>query len=118
MLVLLTISVILLLLLYVKLKYFTLRGPIPGLSPHFLFGNLIQSGMLLNGKPPPAIFAEFKSRYGDIYQFWFGPTRYIVVSNVNDIQHIFTHRHIYDQGKIFIEQFSILFPSGYGTLTG
>ncbi|CAF4429106.1 unnamed protein product [Rotaria sp. Silwood2] len=118
MLLLLIISVIILLLLYVKLKYFTLRGPIPGLAPHLLFGNLIQSGMLLYNKSPAEIFAEMKYRYGDIFQFWFGPTRYIIVSNVNDIQHIFTHRNIYDQGNIFIEQFSVLFPSGYITLTG
>ncbi|CAF4858903.1 unnamed protein product [Rotaria socialis] len=70
------------------------------------------------GKSPVEIFSEFKSRYGDIFQFWFGPTRYIIVSNANDIQHIFTNRHIYDQGNMFIEQFSTLFPNGYITLTG
>ncbi|CAF1156928.1 unnamed protein product [Rotaria magnacalcarata] len=74
--------------------------------------------MLLHGKSPIEIFSEFKSRYGDIFQFWFGPTRYIIVGNVNDIQHIFTNRHIYDQGNMFIEQFSTLFPNGYITLTG
>jgi cytochrome P450 len=117
MFLLLTFSVIALLILYLKVKYFTLHGPIPGLSPHFFFGNLIQSG-LLQGKSPPQIFAAFKQRYGDIFQFWFGPTRLIVVSNIDDVQHIFNHRNIYDQGDIYIEQFAILVPNGLITLKG
>ncbi|CAF3214683.1 unnamed protein product [Rotaria socialis] len=74
--------------------------------------------MLLHGKSPIEIFSEFKFRYGESFQFWFGPTCYIIVGNVNDIQHMFTNRHIYDQGNVFIEQFSTLFPNGYITLTG
>ncbi len=118
MFLLLICTVIALLILFFKVKYFTLRGPLPGLSPHFLFGNVIQSGFLLRGKSPAQIFAEFKHRYGDIFQFWFGSTRYIIVSNVNDVQHIFTHRNIYDQGDIYIQQFSTLFPNGFITLKG
>ncbi|CAF2050461.1 unnamed protein product, partial [Rotaria magnacalcarata] len=119
MFVLLAFSVIAaLLILYVKIKYFTLRGPIPGLSPHVFFGNLIQSGMLLHGKSIPEIFTIFKHRYGDIFQFWFGPTRYIVVGNISDVQHIFTHRNIYDQGDFFAQQFATLFPNALVTLKG
>jgi hypothetical protein len=74
--------------------------------------------MLLSGKSPIQILAEFKYRYGDIYQFWFGPIRYIVVSGINDVQHIFSNRNIYDQGDIFIDQVSTLFPNGLITLKG
>jgi hypothetical protein len=74
--------------------------------------------MLFSGKSPNQIFAEFKHRYGDIYQFWFGPIRYIVVSGINDVQYIFSNRNIYDQGDIFIQQVSTIFPSGIITLKG
>lgn len=118
MLLILICGVIALLILYYKIKYFTLRGPVPGLSPQFFFGNVIQSGMLLQGKSLAEIFTTFKQRYGDIFQFWFGATRYIVVGNISDVQHIFTHRNIYDQGDFFAEQFSTLFPNALVTLKG
>ncbi|CAF1364170.1 unnamed protein product [Adineta steineri] len=117
MLILLIFSVIILLIVYIKNKYFTLRDHILGLSPHFLFGNVIQSGFVY-GRSRAQIFKEYKQRYGDIFQFFFGPIRLIVVSNITDIQHIFTHRNIYEQGYLFTEQFSVLFPSGFITLTG
>ncbi|CAF4152723.1 unnamed protein product, partial [Adineta steineri] len=117
MLILLIFSVIILLIVYIKNKYFTLRDHILGLSPHFLFGNVIQSGFVY-GRSRAQIFEEYKQRYGDIFQFFFGPIRLIVVSNINDVQHIFTHRNIYEQGYLFTEQFSVLFPSGFITLTG
>ncbi|CAF2845745.1 unnamed protein product [Rotaria sp. Silwood2] len=106
------ILVVTLLLYYIKLKYYTFRGPLPGLPPHFLFGNLIQSGILLGNVSRPDALLAFKARYGDIFQFWAGPTRVIVVSNINDVQHIFTHRHIYDQGDLTIQTFGVLFPDG------
>ncbi|CAF4301396.1 unnamed protein product [Adineta steineri] len=117
MLILLIFIVIILLILYIKNKYFTLRDHILGLSPHFLFGNVIQSGFVY-GRSRAQIFEEYKQRYGDIFQFFFGPVRLIVVSNTTDVQHIFTHRNIYEQGYLFTEQFSVLFPSGFITLTG
>ncbi|CAF4738560.1 unnamed protein product [Rotaria sp. Silwood2] len=118
MFLLLTIGVITLLLLYLKLKYFTLRGPIPGLAPHFLFGNLIQSGQLLKGVSLPQVCSKFKCRYGDIFQFWFGPIRFIMVNGVTDVQHIFTHRNIYEQGDIYIEQFGIIVPNSLISVKG
>jgi hypothetical protein len=113
----LTIVFVLLIYLYVKLKYFTLRGPLPGLSPHVFFGNLIQSG-LLHGATTDQVFAEFKCRFGNIFQFWLGPSRVIIVNNIGDVQHIFTHRHIYDQGDMFIEKFGIFIPNGLISLKG
>ncbi|CAF4089072.1 unnamed protein product [Rotaria sp. Silwood2] len=118
MFLLLTIGVITLLFLYLKLKYFTLRGPIPGLAPHFLFGNLIQSGQLLNGISLPQVCSKFKCRYGDIFQFWFGPIRFIMVNGITDVQHIFTHRNIYEQGDIYIEQFGIIVPNSLISVKG
>ncbi|CAF0850457.1 unnamed protein product [Adineta steineri] len=97
---------VILLIFYFKQKYFTFHGSIPGLSPHFLFGNLLQSGFF-KGESPPYILTTFRKRFGDIFQFWFGPFRFIIVNNITDVEHIFTHRNIYDQGDIFIDKFSI-----------
>ena len=90
MILIFIIGFIVLLYVYFKQKYFTLRGPLPGIPPQFLFGNLIQTG-ILRGESRPDVFNKLKSRLGDHYQLWFGPLRFIVVSNVNDLQHIFTH---------------------------
>ena len=114
--VLLIISVFLL-LFYLKRKYFTLDGLIPGLSPHFLFGNLLQSDFF-NGQLPPDILLTFKKRFGDIFQFWFGPSRFIIVSNIADVEHIFTHRNIYEQGNIFIEKFSVSYSNSLVSIKG
>src|SRR3984957_7159298 len=118
MFLLLTFAFVALLILYLKLKYFTLRGPLPGLSPHFLFGNLIQSGYIRGGTCVHQTFLEFQKRFGDIYQFWLGPVRCIIVSSIGDVQHIFTHRNIYDQSDMMIEQFSTIIPEGLLSLKG
>lgn len=109
MLVYLSFLITVLLLIYIKLKYFTLRGPIPGIPPQFLFGNLIQTGFI-RGVSYPEIYTILRKRFGDIYQIWFGHVRFIVVNKLGDIQHIFTNRNIYDQGDLFTEQLSIIAP--------
>ena len=106
-----------LLLFYLKWKYFTLYGSIPGLSPQFLFGNLHQSGFF-SGQLPPDILSTFKERFGDVFQFWFGPSCFIIVSNINDVEHIFTHRNIYEQGDIFIEKFSVSYSKSLISMKG
>jgi hypothetical protein len=118
MFLLLFFGVIILLILYLKLKYYTLRGPIPGLPPHFIFGTLIQSGQLLRDASLPQVCSVFKARFGDIFQFWFGPTRFIIVSGIGDVQHIFTHRNIYDQGDLYIQQCGIIAPDGLISVKG
>ena len=108
---------VVLLFCYVKFKYFTLRGPIPGIPPQFLVGNVIQMGMLRRDALVD-IYRNLQKRFGDCYQVWFGPMRCIVVHNVTDVQHIFTNRNIYDQADIFCERFSTLFPDGLICLKG
>jgi hypothetical protein len=105
-------------LVYVKNKYFTLRGPIPGSPPLFLLGNLLETGQLLRGASLTQALTTFKDRFGDIYQLWMGPTRLIVVGNINDVQHIFSHRNIYDQGSTFLERVSVIFPNGLICIKG
>jgi hypothetical protein len=117
MFLILSAIIIVLLLVYVKLKYFTLRGPIPGLSPQLFVGNLVQTGFT-RGASFYSIFSSLKKRFGDIYQIWLGLIRCIVVSNVKDIQYIFANRNIYDQGAIFVEKVNLLVPNGIIALKG
>lgn len=95
---------------YIRWSRFTLRSDIPGLSPHFLLGNLFQTGILTRGKQLTGALATLKQIYGDIFQFWMGPVRFIVLNDVDDVQHVFNNRHIYDQGDLFVEKVGVLFP--------
>ena len=94
---------------YLKIKYFTLHGLIPGLSPEFFFGNLRQTRMLTRDETVANVHTNLHRQLGDIYQFWIGPSRVIVVSNADDIQHIFGHRQIYELADISVEKFGLFF---------
>jgi hypothetical protein len=81
------------LLYYVKYTYYSL----PGMSPQVLFGNLLQTGILWRDKTLPTVCQQFQSKFGDVFQFWLGSVCIIVVCSLDNVQHIFAHRHIYDQ---------------------
>jgi hypothetical protein len=118
MLFVLILFIIVLLIFYVKIKYFTLHGSIPGLSPQFLFGNFIQTGILFHGVSLPQALAKMKKQFGDVFQFWLGTMHFIAVNNINDIQYIYNHRHVYDHSDFLFDNFSVLFPDGMGSCTG
>ncbi|CAF3536902.1 unnamed protein product [Rotaria sp. Silwood1] len=83
---------------------------------HFVF--YARTRILGQDVPLNIVFLQFKAKFGDIYQFWLGPTRIIVVSRLEDVQHIFAHRHVYDQGDIFAEKFGLVNPNGIIALKG
>jgi hypothetical protein len=114
----LLVCIIVLLISYIKIKYFTLHGTIPGISPQFLFGNFIQLGILFHGVSLPEALAKLKNQFGDVFQFWLGSTRFIGVSNINDVQYIFNHRHVYDHSDFLFDNFGIMFPDGMGSCRG
>jgi hypothetical protein len=120
--VLFTLVVILLFLTvlyyYIKRVYFTLHGPIPGIPPQFIFGNLLQTGGIRQNIAFNLIFLDLKAKFGDIFQYWFGFMRIIVVNRLEDVQHIFDHRHIYDQGDIFTDKISLINPYAILCLRG
>jgi hypothetical protein len=103
---------------YVKYAYFSFDGPLPGIPPQILFGNVLQTGILGRGETLPTVFRQLQAKFGDVFQFWLGPTRVIVVSGLEDVQHIFAHRHVYDQGGSFINKYSIINPNALICLTG
>jgi hypothetical protein len=66
---------------YLKWKYYTLRGRIPGLQPEFRYGNVRQLdinkrmiGSYVHG------FEKMQNQYGDIFQVWIGSNHYYVFS--------------------------------------
>jgi hypothetical protein len=104
---------------YLKTVYFTLRGPIPGIPPQFFFGNLLYFGLFSrNPTSMPDIMLQLREKFGDIFQVWIGSMHIIVINCLEDAQHIFSHRHIYDQGDIFTEKFKIINPNGIICLKG
>jgi hypothetical protein len=103
---------------YIKRVYFTLHGPIPGLPPQFFFGNLLQTGVIRQNVPFNLVFLDLKAKFGDIFQYWLGPTRIVVVNRLEDVQHVFAHRHIYDQGELYTGKASLVNPYGILSLTG
>ncbi|CAF3835859.1 unnamed protein product [Rotaria sordida] len=104
---------------YLKSVYFTLRGPIPGISPQLLFGNVLQTGILaLKPASLPDVLIQLRDKFGDVYQFWFGSMHLIMINCLEDAQYIFSRRHIYDQGDIFTENLKLLNPNGVICLKG
>jgi hypothetical protein len=103
---LLVVILIIILFVYTKLKYFTLYGPIPGKPPHFLFGNLLQTG-ILRGRYIGDALKQFQDEYGDTFHIYFGLLHLICVCHPEDVQHVFTHRHIYEQGGLHASQYRI-----------
>jgi hypothetical protein len=101
----------------VKYAYFTLHGSIPGLSPQFLVGNLLQTG-ILHGESIGKALSRLQVIYGDVFQFWLGPSRCIVLSNAEDIQHVFRHRQIYDHANMLAEKITLLFPDALLNIRG
>lgn len=108
-----------LLLFYcVKLTRTTPSECLPGLPPQFLVGNLLQAGLIWPGKPMCLVLQDFQRKFGDLFQFWVGSVRLIVVSGHEDVHHIFAHRHVYEQGGVFLDKYRLINPDALICLTG
>ncbi|CAF4391295.1 unnamed protein product, partial [Adineta steineri] len=70
---------------------------------------MLQTGMLTRNESIANVQLELQRQFGDIYQFLMGSARFIGVCNADDVQHIFNNRHVYDQGDVYVEKFSVLF---------
>ena len=106
--------VMLVLYLYYRKTYFTLRQSLPGMSPHFLLGNVLQT-RCLNGESYINVQAKLKAMYGDIYQYWLGPYHYYVFNKAEHAEHVFTHKVIYDLPALTFGQ---QFPLGLVSIRG
>ncbi|CAM4800059.1 unnamed protein product [Rotaria magnacalcarata] len=79
---------------------------------------MLQTGIVGRQIPMNILFLQLKDKLGDVFQFWFGPMRLIVVSRLEDVQHIFAHRHLYDQGDMFINILNLVNPNAIIGLKG
>lgn len=118
MLFILIFFLLVLLVISMKMKYFTLRGPIPGRSPQLFVGNLIQFGMMFDEISLAQALIRMKNEFGDVFQYWIGPARFIAVNNINDVQYIYNHRQIYDHSDFLSKNLSVVFPDSLGTCRG
>ena len=87
------------------------------LDDEFFYGNLLQIGLGEDDSIAHAL-QKVKERFGDVFQFWMGSSRYIVLSRVEDVEHVFTHRQIYDQSELFTKTLDLLYPDSLVCTTG
>ncbi|CAF4437504.1 unnamed protein product [Rotaria sp. Silwood2] len=73
---------------------------------------------VFRGVSPTTATLTMQAELGDVYQYWIGPFRMIGVCNVEDIQYIFTHQHIYEQSPTHMGRFSVVLPDALVSITG
>ncbi|CAF1274992.1 unnamed protein product [Rotaria sordida] len=104
--------------IYLKRRYYTdPNDGIPGLPPEFLFGHSRSTG-LLSGEAICVIFNRLQRRFGDVFTYWWGSKRSIVLNRVEHVQYVLSNRHIYEQGSIVADGFGLIAPSGLISLQG
>ncbi|CAF0823383.1 unnamed protein product [Rotaria sordida] len=64
----------------------------------------------LRGVPPNTATLTMQAEFGDVYQYWIGPLRVIGVCNVEDIQYIFAHRHMYEKSSSHMDRLRVFLP--------
>ncbi|CAF1519872.1 unnamed protein product [Rotaria sordida] len=65
---------------------------------------------LIRGRYIGEALKQFQDTFGDTFQIWLGGLLHqICVCNPDDVQHVFTHRHIYEQGDLHVTQHRIVF---------
>jgi hypothetical protein len=100
-----------------KYAYFILRGPIPGIPPRFLVNNLLHIGILWRNQAMIDVFHKLQSKFGDVFQFFYRQTRLIIISSLEDANHIYAHQHIYEQSDVFVKKLDLVNPSEIVGLT-
>ncbi|CAF3988702.1 unnamed protein product [Rotaria magnacalcarata] len=106
-------------LLYLVLKHRYYTNPddeIPGSPLEFFFGHSQLTG-LLSGKALPVIVSELQQSYSDVFTFWCGHKRSIVLNTIEHVPYVFANRQIYEQGSITADEFSLVVPFPRGSNT-
>ena len=108
--------------LYLKWKYFTLYGAVPGIQPEFLFGNLRQLD-LINSKKEMIDsyvhgFEKMHNQYGDTFQFWIGANHCYAFCRPEHAEQIYAARHIFDRAEIRKNTFGLIAENALIALMG
>ena len=123
--ILILVSMLLLITLacfYLKWKYFTLHGPVPGIQPEFLFGNLRQLDLITSKKEIIDSyvhgFEKMRNRYGDVFQFWIGANHCYAFCRPEHAEQIYSARHIFDRAEIRKNTFGLIAENALIALMG
>ncbi|CAF0902462.1 unnamed protein product [Didymodactylos carnosus] len=107
---------------YLKWKYYTLRGGIPGLQPEFKYGNLRQLRIMTSKEHVIDSyvygFQKMQKQYGDIFQIWIGSTHYYVFCRPEHAERIYSDRHIFDRADVRTKTFGLIAEDFLITLIG
>ncbi|CAF1598274.1 unnamed protein product, partial [Didymodactylos carnosus] len=107
---------------YIKWKYYTVHGTVPGLEPEFLSGNLRQLGVVSSNRELIDSYGyaceKMQKVYGDIFQLWIGINHYYVFCRPDHAQEIYTHRNIFDLAKIRTKTWGLISKHALVTLIG
>ncbi|CAF3322819.1 unnamed protein product [Rotaria sp. Silwood2] len=97
---------------YMKWKYYTLRSPIPGLKPEFLFGNLRQLDILGSNRELIDIYnhggEKMQQKFGDIFQYWIGANHFYVFCRVEHVEQIYANRSRFDRADMRLKTFGLI----------
>jgi cytochrome P450 len=90
---------------------------VPGPKPEWFFGNLRNTGVT-SGRTLHEVFKIFQRKYGDSFSLWLGPYYTIVISSLENVQHVLKDRQTYDISTNTTKTFGVLFPNGLIALRG
>ncbi|CAF3910906.1 unnamed protein product [Rotaria sordida] len=97
---------------YIKWKYYTLRGSIPGLKPEFLFGNLRQLGVIGPNRELIDTYThggeKMQQKFGDIFQYWIGENHFYVFCRVEHAEQIYVDRSRFDRAEMRLRTFGLI----------
>ena len=107
---------------YLKWKYYTLRGKIPGLQPEFKHGNLRQLQIITSSEQGIDSyvhgFEKMQRQYGDVFQIWIGSNHYYVFCRPEHAERIYSDRHVFDRADVRTKTFGLIAEDFMITLMG
>ncbi|CAF1417438.1 unnamed protein product [Rotaria sp. Silwood1] len=97
---------------YIKWKYYTLRGSVPGLKPEFLFGNLRQLDIIASNGEQIDTYThgcdKMQRKFGDIFQFWMGATHLYIFCRPEHAEQIYTDHCRFDRADMRVNTFGLI----------
>lgn len=107
---------------YVRWTYYTLHGPVRGLPPEFLFGNLRQLGIVNSQRQLLDSYIhgceKLRDRFGDVFQFWMGANHCYVFCRPEHLEEIYNDRHRFERADIRTKTFGLIAENMIINLTG
>ena len=107
---------------YIKWKYYSLHGSIPGIEPELFYGNLRQLDIITSNKELIDSYihgcAKLQKLYGDIFQYWLGSNHFYVFCRPDHAEQIYHHRNAIDRAEMHKNTFGLIAEGALITLIG